>query len=1521
MIIFLFTQNRIYKFLLPKIVEGSYAFDINDDSEYKLLNINASSGKWTIASNEYVNVFVNNIAITKEELKDNTYYIIKRGNESFLVYTTDTSNNKMFMYSYETLNLLISNNETANIKFMCPFIGNSSIKIVKKDSGAVLEQFGNACVYINDNRVSANLATINIGDEVNIYGLKIIVCNNLIYMNEPEGKLKVMAESAGLKRFFPAAQEEEKNIQIIDRNLYTEKDYYSKSPRLRRLIESKKIKLSPPPNDGKADELPLLLTIGPMMTMGLMSMSSGLQVFLKISSGDTTFAESWPQVLTAGAMLSSMLIWPLITKKYNKKMQIKKRKELELKYDQYLKEKEKEVILEADLQKSILIENLITVSECYNIIMKRSVGFWDKRIDQSDFLEVRLGIGTRKLDIQLEYPNQEFTIDEDILRKQADAMVEKHRNLENVPVSYSFYKNMITAIMGVDSRKCYDLLNNIILQLFAFYSYEDLKIVVFTNEKNEGNWDYIKYSLYNFTNEKNFRFFASTLDTRKALAEYMDRLVSYRLSLGKQDTPIKPYYLILTDSYEDIKRFDFAKDLFESDDNVGFSTIILSNKLNNLPSKCYNFISLSNGNTGTVLQNSYEKQEHLEFNSELVSNLDMMNIVSRLSNIPIEFEEGTGVLPESISFLEMMKVGKVEQLNVLNRWNSNDSTISLKSEIGVDEHGDLVYLDLHEKAHGPHGLIAGTTGSGKSEFIITYILSMCMNYSPEDVAFILIDYKGGGLALAFENKATGVCLPHLAGTITNLDKAEMDRTLVSIDSEVKRRQAMFNEARDNLGESTIDIYKYQKFYKEGKVKEPIPHLFIICDEFAELKAQQPDFMSNLISVARIGRSLGVHLILATQKPSGVVDDQIWSNTKFRVCLKVQNEQDSKEMLKRPEAAYLKQAGRFYLQVGTDEIFMLGQSGWCGAKYYPSDKIQKQVDRSIGVINDNGQFIKNIQASNGNTNIKAQGEQIQAVMNLIINLSNQTNKKAKRLWLENVPEIILCDNLEVKYKYTKNEYSPVTFIGEYDAPEKQKQGIVSYNYLEDGNAAIYGNDGSERELFLSTLIYDTTKNYSPEKINFYIMDFGSESLRKYLTLPHVGGMVFQGEDEKFNNLIKLIKSELSERKKLFVDYGGEYINYVKNSGKKIPTICVIINNYDSVRDEYPDSYEIFPEIVRDSERYGINFIFTGNAVNSIQSKITQSLPKTFTFKLKDQSDYGTVLGTRTKTYPKDIFGRGLVKDDGVHEFQVAHIKENDDELNNFIRDYVQMQKEKYQTKAKKIPALPNIVRFEDIEEDISNLSNVPIGISKNELEVYKYDFLVNTGNIITSNKITNTEIFVKSLLSVIKKIPNSLVITFDVTKTLKLDRKVYPYYYVEDMDTVTDNIASYVQKLIDSKSNINGIILIYNLNKYIAKISNKNKLDNLIKKIKAYENISMIIVDDFPKIKALGFEPWFNGTFSTNDGIWIGRGVTDQGLLRVSSITKEMTKNIKNNMGYVVNENLATLCQYIDFISKDDDDGK
>ena len=188
-------------------------------------------------------------------------------------------------------------------------------------------------------------------------------------------------------------------------------------------------------------------------------------------------------------------------------------------------------------------------------------------------------------------------------------------------------------------------------------------------------------------------------------------------------------------------------------------------------------------------------------------------------------------------------------------------------------------------------------------------------------------------------------LPHLLGTITNLDGAQSMRALASIKAELQKRQRLFGENDVN------HINQYQKLYKEGLVSEPMPHLFLISDEFAELKSEQPEFMKELVSTARIGRSLGIHLILATQKPSGVVDDQIWSNSKFKLALKVQNTSDSNEILKHRIFAEITLPGRAYLQVGNNEIYELFQSAWSGADYVENKEDKEHLDATIYAIND------------------------------------------------------------------------------------------------------------------------------------------------------------------------------------------------------------------------------------------------------------------------------------------------------------------------------------------------------------------------------------------------------------------------------------------------------------------------------------------------------------------------------------------------------------------------------------------
>ena len=1507
----LFLEDRIHVFYLPNQISGSYSFDMDEDEEDKLINIEARNNKWVLYSTDLSLIKNNDTVIPAIDISDNSFYVISKNNINYLIYVSSSRSNivKSFIYDENSI-IRIGNDNESTIVYNSPYLNGLYVELKKVNGVVTLVSNLKMYFYIDDVRVLSEQMVVKYGSIINVLGLKVTVLPNMLVFSFPNQMVSI--RNANIREFVIEA-EEYQNINVKDIDLYNKNNYFSKSPRIRRLIETKEVKLDRPPKLRETEKMPLILTLGPMLSLMASSGITLLNTVIRISEGTTTFKQSWTSFATCGVMLTTSFLWPMISRAYNKKQERKNNEEVVTKYTAYLKQKEQELEEEIILQKSILNENLIPCTECLEIINLRKNNFWSKRKEQNDFLEVKIGMGRVPLAVKLSFPEDGFTLEEDNLKKMADKLVENTKDLNNVPLGYSFYENYLTAVMGPDDM-CAPFVNNVILQLMTFYCYDELKFIVFTSEKNSKNWEYLKYSNYNFSNNRKIRYYDTNNEEYKNLSEYLHQELQYRLEVSRNNQSsgknFKQYYIIICDNYTEAKKLDFFKELVEVNSNVGYSAIFLDNSLSNLPSKCVNFITLNKGVSG-VLKNSFESAHVTEFHDEIQYGIDMMNVVKVLSNVPVEILDEEAQLPNSISFLEMEKVGKVEQLNILNRWNSNDSTKSLKAEVGVSIDDELMYLDLHEKFHGPHGLIAGMTGSGKSEFIITYILSMAMNYSPDDVSFVLIDYKGGGLAGAFLNEVTGIRLPHLAGTITNLDKSEMNRTLVSIDSEIKRRQAMFNDARDKLGESTIDIYKYQDFYHSKKISEPIPHLFIICDEFAELKSQQPEFMDNLISVARIGRSLGVHLILATQKPSGVVNDQIWSNSKFRVCLKVQDTSDSNEMIKKPDAANIKQTGRFYLQVGYDEYFALGQSAWCGAKYYPSDKVAKTVDKSINFIDGIGMVVKSIE-DDKNKNVNAQGEQIASIMNEIINVSKQTNKVSRMLWLENIPDIILVDDIRKKYNITTSPYNVEAIIGEYDAPELQSQGVVKYNLLTDGNTIIYGVDGTEKEMLLQSMIYSIASSHTPEEVNMYALDFGSESMRIFNGLPHLGGIVTAGDEERYNNLINLIREEKRKRKELFINYGGEYINYIKNSNQKLPIWLVIINNFDAAKSSLQSLYEELPDLVRDSDRYGIVYVMTANGGSSIGQKISQNCNNTYCLRLKDTYEYSSLLGLKVKIGPKEAVGRGMCSVNGAHEFQVASIVKEADKLSDYIMKFVNQTKSNATSKAKRIPALPTRVMLDDVSEAIKGISTVPVGIEKNTLEIVSLNLIENIGNLVLSNKLDNTKGFVFSLIDIFNSIKNTSVILVDSNKGLNSLSKKVTNYYDDNFDAVLDSLITFVNNITANPVANNYIIMINGLNRFASKISDTKKLEELFKNLKKLEKVPVIAIDEAVKIKQNTFDSWYRTIFTGQEGLWIGSGVSEQQVLKVSSYNKEFRANYKNDMGFYVSNGDASLVKLIDF---------
>ncbi len=1059
------------------------------------------------------------------------------------------------------------------------------------------------------------------------------------------------------------------------------------------------------------------------------------------------------------------------------------------------------------------------------------------------------------------------------------------------------------------------------------YSYDEVKIVTFTSIENEALWDYVKTLPHSWSNDHTFRFFGANNDEHREMIYHLGKIFQERMEGQKEKQRSVPHYVIVTDAIKSIDNYDFIKNILAHGENVGFSMIMLVDRVSACPNECKNFIHVNKEEC--AIFNSVLNTEAQTFKMDRSSIEELYNCSKELANIKVEIKtESESVLPDVYHFLEMYQVGKVEQLNSLERWKKSNPMLSLQTPVGIGKGGEIISLDLHEKYHGPHGLIAGTTGSGKSEFIISYVLSLAVNYSPYEVQIILIDYKGGGLALAFQNDK--YTLPHLAGIMTNLDGSELTRSLASIESEIKRRQREFNEARLMTNESTIDIYKYQKLWREGRLKDkkPIAHLFIISDEFAELKEQQPEFMDKLISVARVGRSLGVHLILATQKPGGVVDQQIWSNTRFRVCLKVQDTGDSQEVLKKADAAYLKKTGRFFLQVGYDEVYTLGQAAWAGARYVPRNMFKRDVDTSVNMVNNIGIVTMSKDNEIQEQVVKSEGEEITSVVKYLSDLARSENIEIPKLWLEKIPAKIYVDSLKSKYNYTKQNFILNPIIGEYDDPDNQNQYVLTVPFTDLGNVIVYGITGSGKEEFLASLLYSCMTSYTVSELHSYILDFGSEALRSFSTSPHVGDIAYLNDVDKVTNLFKMLQEELRSRKTLFANYGGSYMNYLRSSGKTVPNIVIFLNNYEAFLETYEDLNEELGIITREATRYGIYFVITANNESSIRMRIKQNFNLIYALQQNNDADYMSIFGNIRGKVPAKIKGRGLFKKDKIYEFQTASIKE--EEENKYILDVCQTLSMNTKLRAKRIPVLPEIVDYLSVREQVTANLDVVVGINKENLSVEKYNFSKNPIHLICSYDIENIDAYLHAFVNQVTYQNYASMLFFNTTEHEIRNVNLNGKYVTKNIEETFIQILDYIEKVYANYENAGFdekvlqsqkrmICVIYGLYNFINKLSDdvKKRMSDVIKKDVQIGIVSFVLLDNPDVIRQFAYEEWFKSGVDTSKGIWIGSGVADQSLFKISKITRDDREDIPNNFGYVINNaKLAKVKLLTSFIFQD-----
>lgn len=555
-------------------------------------------------------------------------------------------------------------------------------------------------------------------------------------------------------------------------------------------------------------------------------------------------------------------------------------------------------------------------------------------------------------------------------------------------------------------------------------------------------------------------------------------------------------------------------------------------------------------------------------------------------------------------------IGRVDSAELLQRWGRDAAQQRPVAAIGLGDDG-TVAIDFG--SDGPHALVAGTTGSGKSELLRTLVMSLAVACSPEHLNFVLVDFKGGG---AFD-----VCsnLPHVAGLITDLDEHLVARAIRSLQAELHRREVMFRD----LGVSTFD-------HAVVATSEPIARLVVVIDEFAALATDYGELLHAIIDLAARGRSLGMHLVLATQRPSGVVDQKIRANTNLRIALRVQDAVDSHDVVGTPDAAIIdrRRPGRAVVSIGGDRPFSV-QTAYGGAMDRRGDRCHVQPfslgsSEGCGVVNPSTRSMADVDGAS----VSPQTE-FESVLFEIECAAASMAHVPRALWAEPLPQKLSWHELGAIVESaagmpstaacSADDAPEVAYsLGVVDIPEDQQQ--LPWRWMPDAGAlVVFGGSAPCAGHLLTSLGCSAATAESAERCHLYVIDGDAGRVRLLDGLPHVGAYVTLDEPDRIERVIALAERALSHRR--------------QPSASEPPRVLLVIDNVAAVLAVFDDvaraaMTDRLAALARDGAALGVQLAMTARTVRDVPHRLAQQIPQRMVMSLADSAGY-LALGIKSR----------------------------------------------------------------------------------------------------------------------------------------------------------------------------------------------------------------------------------------------------------------------------------------------------
>ncbi|MFJ7305724.1 FtsK/SpoIIIE domain-containing protein [Streptomyces sp. NPDC099088] len=619
--------------------------------------------------------------------------------------------------------------------------------------------------------------------------------------------------------------------------------------------------------------------------------------------------------------------------------------------------------------------------------------------------------------------------------------------------------------------------------------------------------------------------------------------------------------------------------------------------------------------------------------------------LSPLRDISGETEDSA--LPGASRLLDVLQLEPPSSDAITARWRmGGQSTMAV---IGESYDGPF---GIDMRRDGPHGLIAGTTGSGKSELLQTIVASLAVANTPENMTFVLVDYKGGS---AFKDC---VKLPHTVGMVTDLDAHLVERALESLGAELKRREHILAAA------DAKDIEDYQDLVRRDPSHASVPRLLIVIDEFASMVRDLPDFVTGLVNIAQRGRSLGIHLLLATQRPSGVVSPEIRANTNLRIALRVTDGGESSDVIDSPEAGHISKStpGRAYVRLGHASLVPF-QSGRVGGRR-PGAADPAALAPWAGPLDwaDLGRaaLVKPKAEQREEEEITDLKVLVDAVRdaNRVLGIPQQHSP-----WLPALSETLLLDEVPVPaFAGGPGKLAPAAY-GVEDLPADQARRPVVVDFASFGHLLIGGAPRSGRSQILRTIAGSLARTHSAADVHLYGIDCGNGALNALTRLPHCGAVVGRNQTERVVRLIARLKGELTRRQDLLADAGFADIGEQRAAvpeGERLPHIVVLLDRWEGwlpTLGEYDhgDLTDQLTAMMREGASVGLHMVMTGDR-QILSTRIGSLTEDKYGLRLADRSDF-SLIGINARKIPEEIPpGRGYRNEHGT-ETQFALLTED------------------------------------------------------------------------------------------------------------------------------------------------------------------------------------------------------------------------------------------------------------------------